>query len=333
MKTKSLLLAFAGLGLFACSNEDLNESSINGEATVGVKISGVETRAEGEQQAVEINKIVLTLSASSATEPLTQTFTDDADGEDPKTALEKANAFKWTAVRNPRSMTVSINDGKAKYTIDEVKATGYAAPLYGTTTAYTTSDDGGTKLYTYTLPLKPTVARVEFSGISHSTKEHGELGCYFSQINWNGVFLNNYYNASDAESVTKHSAWSADLPLSAKIEGSFLAPWSSSDTYAWNIFPGLPSLTFSFKDIKLAEGIIGGDVFEGGNGYATVTGYKTNDGTPITEFEAGKIYKITNIEIEDSYIGGTVDPNKPVNVKAVVTVENWGIVNGTVTWN
>ena len=36
--SKSLFLAFAGLGLFACSNEDVTENGVQGEASISVKI-------------------------------------------------------------------------------------------------------------------------------------------------------------------------------------------------------------------------------------------------------------------------------------------------------
>lgn len=322
--TKSLFLAFAGLGLFACSNEDVADNGIKGDATVGIHIAGVASRAEGTQ-AVDVETVTVTLSASSATQGLTQTFT----------SIDDANGFKWTEVRNPRSITVSVNNGKPAdqtYTIQEVQKDNYAAPLYGTTSSYTTSNDNGTPLYTYSLELEnTTIARVEFSEISHGTKDHASLGCYFSQINWNGVFLNNIKAVSN-EGPTNYESWDKAV-LKTSIEGSFMGAWASSSTYAWNVFPGTPTLTFSFKNIELANGVEGGNTFVDGNGYAAVTGYVTEEGEPITSFEAGKIYKITGIVIEDSYIGGTVDPTKPVNVQAVVTIQDWSTVNGTVTWN
>lgn len=324
--TKSLFLAFAGLGLFACSNEDVADNGIKGDATVGIHIAGVASRAEGTQ-AVDVETVTVTLSASSAKEELTKTFT----------TIEDANQWKWTEVRNPRSITVSVNSGKPAgqtYTIQEVQKDNYAAPLYGTTSSYTTTDDGGTPLYTYSLKLEnTTIARVEFSGISHGTTDHASVGCYFSAIDWNGVFLNNIKEASNG-SETKYESWDdANVTLKKNIEGTFMGEWASSGTYAWNVFPGTPTLTFSFKNIQLANSVEGGDTFVDGNGYAAVTGYVTEEGEPIASFEAGKIYKITDIVIEDSYIGGTVDPTKPVNVQAVVTIKDWSIVNGTVTWN
>lgn len=321
--SKGLFLAFAGLGLFACSNEDVNEGGINGDATVGVHISGVASRA-GDTEPVDVETITVTLSASTAEQNLSQTFT----------TIEEANSFKWTKVRNPRSITVSVNGGKddsKSYTIEEVQKNNYAAPLYGTTSTYTTtSESDGTPLYTYSLTLtNSTIARVEFSEISHGADQHGTLGCYFSTINWNGIFLNNIKESSNGVEQ-KYTSWN-DAKLKSEITGSFLN-WTSSTTYAWNVFPGTPTLTFSFKDITLVNNA-SGDTFVNGNGYAAVTGYQTTDGTPITSFEAGKIYRITGIEIEDGYIGGTVEPTKPVNVQAVVTITAWDVVSGTVTWN
>lgn len=50
MKTKSLLLAFAGLGLFACTNEDVVDNASNGQtASVVIKLDGItSSRAIGD---------------------------------------------------------------------------------------------------------------------------------------------------------------------------------------------------------------------------------------------------------------------------------------------
>lgn len=72
--TKSLFLAFAGLGLFACSNEDVTDNGgVQGNATVTVTINDVISRmvtdpttgTDNTAFPVEITSATLTLDAGS----------------------------------------------------------------------------------------------------------------------------------------------------------------------------------------------------------------------------------------------------------------------------
>ena len=121
--SKSLFLAFAGLGLFACSNEDVENGGIQGDASVRVHIStdALASRVGEltlETEDVEIQEITLTLTAS-------------VGGKEagPFTSIEEANEYVFTGVRGPQKLAVSINDGKATMTLDAVQ-TGLAAPMF-----------------------------------------------------------------------------------------------------------------------------------------------------------------------------------------------------------
>ena len=75
--SKSLFLAFAGLGLFACSNEDVTENGVQGGADVTVTVnpqglsrgsraidpSNPINGVNGDEQDVDINSIVVKLTA------------------------------------------------------------------------------------------------------------------------------------------------------------------------------------------------------------------------------------------------------------------------------
>lgn len=71
--SKSLFLAFAGLGLFACSNEDVTENGVQGEASISVKISdpalsrAVVDYTSGTEVTLNTIKLVLTAQTGGAT--------------------------------------------------------------------------------------------------------------------------------------------------------------------------------------------------------------------------------------------------------------------------
>ena len=106
MKTKSLLLAFAGLGLFACSNEDLNEGGIQGVADVAVKIdipgmTGSRVPVDyTSDKVVTANYIKLTLEAGNGTQYKEGTY-NEIVGEDNKCVFE--------GVEDPTKLSVEIN--------------------------------------------------------------------------------------------------------------------------------------------------------------------------------------------------------------------------------
>lgn len=86
--SKSLFLAFAGLGLFACSNEDVTENGVQGEASISVKISdpalsrAVVDYTSGTGTEVTLNTIKLVLTAQTG--GATKTFNlSDYDGVSP----------------------------------------------------------------------------------------------------------------------------------------------------------------------------------------------------------------------------------------------------------
>lgn len=217
--SKSLFLAFAGLGLFACSNEDVVENGVQdqqGNATVSIKLNlpkiitdgsrsgdGIPATGEtvgttGDQTPVVITSGIIVLNSARADQPSqTLQFT----GEDLKTS----EPITFTNVITPRSVEVYINGGvettgmkEGNLSIEQINTAGLAAPLYAevTTSDVDASDGNGfvwneeLKQYDVTVTPAPRYARLEFSGISHNTNHSTNL-CIFKEANFKGIFLNN----------------------------------------------------------------------------------------------------------------------------------------------
>lgn len=220
MKTKNLLLALAGLGLFACSNEEVVE---NNQLPEGVGAVTINIQSPAMSRAVETGttantvkvtgNITISLTATKGSGSITLTAAE----------LEAQSSVTFWNVKNPEKITVSMNGGKASYTSDAPTLfTGAPAgvPAYGETETFTLTgntaspgDKGGTdyetgansgdanktyQLYTASVQLAIPVARLEVSGIQHViTKEH-EVGteegkCAYKKLTIAGVYLDNVY--------------------------------------------------------------------------------------------------------------------------------------------
>lgn len=137
--SKSLFLAFAGLGLFACSNEDVTENGVQGGADVTVTVnpqglsrgsraidpSNPINGVNGDEQDVDINSIVVKLTAGVGSNE--QKFTSMSELTN--------GTVTFNGVRNPSKIEVFINGGKAEdWTLAEFyqgNHVGLAAPMYG----------------------------------------------------------------------------------------------------------------------------------------------------------------------------------------------------------
>lgn len=238
--TKSLFLAFAGLGLFACSNEDLtdNGAPIDGDAMVSVKInlprvleqgrsgSGIQATGEtsqttGQTTPLIVNSITVTLHAAAG-DKLVQSYTLNGGSSNNFTFSNgRTGTITFTGVRNPQSIEVSVNGGTANaLTLGQIKTAGLAAPLHKIVlTSDTDSSDGngftwnsGSKTYTAVVTPEPRYARLEISEISHAAPAAGE-SCIFSAATIAGVFLDNLITteggAVSVNVAANKSIWSA----------------------------------------------------------------------------------------------------------------------------
>lgn len=369
--TKSLFLAFAGLGLFACSNEEVvDNGGIQGEANVVVRINTDVSRtldnAFSQSGALKVTgKAVVYLETATGT----QQQEIDLSG------TERTATFK--GVRSPGHIWVSVNKyNEAGETAPAITLTmangednkGLNAPMFAdggiVSSSWEVSEAGGVTTYTGILKPEHKVARLEFGGIKHVKTEGKE--CVFSAITFDGLFLNNIKESTTA-SASSFSNWAevaaqSDMPCYDAItvngdafvkDGDDAVVYPTSGCYAYNIIgDDAPVLTLCFSGISLVDSKSHWANVDD-QGYATVATYKAKgsdiknaaedfgvtaspieDETyyEITKFPAGYIYQVKDLSIKDENIGTTID-GKPVNVEATVTIDDWQLVSGEVEWN
>lgn len=296
--TKSLFLAFAGLGLFACSNEEITDNGgVQGEANVVVGIDlanlrGNGSRAvdatdetpEGETTPVKLTSVVLTLESQTG-EPQTYDFPTEL-ASNPTTLTHT-----FDKVRNPTKISVSINGGTSEELhLKDIYNDGLAAPLYDYETNFgPATDKDGVLTYEVTLAPQHEIALLEFKGIKH--EEHASEGCLFSSLTFDGMFLNGVKlqekNGGDATfSNWNEAKASEDAPTFTEINQSFLKasdatpvfPSGKGQCYAYNIFPeegeNMPKLTLCFSNVALNSGQVIAGWSAGNPLYAAVSKYK-----------------------------------------------------------
>ena len=354
--TKSLFLAFAGLGLFACSNEDVTDNGgIQGNATVTVTINDVISRVvadpttgdDNENFPIEIQTATLTLDAGSG--QVTKDLVEDNLITNGDGSLKNATVV-FDKVRNPQKLTLVINGGVEKalesgLELKNVVATGLAEPLWASTTEFTATSETE---YTATLDPDHRLARLQFSGIKHVDVD-GD--CIYTSLNIDGVFLDGALKREwQAEKYTigstaPENVWSTVSGWDAKIfdavdvnNNLFLTGTTfpeASKCYAYNVFPAqgadMPKLVVCFSNAVVEPNVVLPIDTEPYR-FAKVGKYQLADGQEITEFKAGYIYDIKNLSIDDEDLGWTPEGGKDITLTATITVTPWTLINGTVDW-
>ena len=293
--SKSLFLAFAGLGLFACSNEDVAENGgVEGVKNISVTLNlpkagtdmlsrtlgkGIEaseaTKGTGTVP-VTINKISVTLHSANGDE--TQTYTKEEGDEDDFTlALGEANKqtanLTFQSVRNPINIEVSVNDGAAtNLTLDGINGgIGLAAPLYKTVPASQFQSDGENAMKVTVTPL-PRYSRLELSGITRAVTDNDKNKDIFSAATLAGMYLTGVYTDEAKQTMANATnGWDAnqnqpaanyDAATWSKLGGSFVdgnTRWPAvadpAKAYAYNIFEGMPSLVFVLSNVTLENNV------------------------------------------------------------------------------
>ncbi|MEE1233800.1 MAG: hypothetical protein U0L16_11145 [Phocaeicola sp.] len=220
MKTKSLLLAFAGLGLFACSNGDVMD---NNQLPEGVGAVTINIQSPAMSRAVETGTTASTVPVKGNVTISLTASTGSGSIELTADEFGKQKSVTFWNVENPQKITVSMNGGKASYTSDAPTVfTGAPAgvPAYGETEEFTLTgntaspgDKGGAdyeigansgdnnktyQLYSASVQLAIPVARLEVSGIQHVITGEHEVGtengnCAYKKLTIAGVYLDNVY--------------------------------------------------------------------------------------------------------------------------------------------
>lgn len=215
--SKSLLWAFAGLGLFACSNEEVVDNTQLPDGVGAVTINIVSpSMSRAIVDGTTATSVPVTGNVTIKLEATTGSGSIDLSTEE---LAEQSSVTFWN-VKEPKKITVSMNGGKASY-VGEAPTIFTSAPAgvpaYGEvgqnaiTLSSTTSSpgkEGGAnyetgansgdenktyQLYTASVTLAIPVARLEVSGIQHITDTHAATACAYKTLTIAGVYLDNVY--------------------------------------------------------------------------------------------------------------------------------------------
>ena len=215
--SKSLLWAFAGLGLFACSNEEVVDNTQLPDGVGAVTINIVSpSMSRAIVDGTTDTSVPVTGNVTISLEATTGSGSIDLSTEE----LAKQSSVTFWNVKGPKKITVSMNGGKASYadyapTIFTSEPAG--VPAYGevgetditlSSTISSPGKEGGAdyetgansgdenktyQLYTASVKLAIPVARLEVSGIQHITDAHAATACAYKTLKIAGVYLDNVY--------------------------------------------------------------------------------------------------------------------------------------------
>lgn len=357
------MLGLAGLAFAACSNEEeLGTGNIEGTGMVEITIQSPATRflqtgATGNSVIVGGNIIVKVYNAEG-TELGSATIPRDAVDED-ATRTYTARIFN---VENPTKVVAYCNDGKAVYddadiaiTDSRLQSEPQSIPAYAEATLSAadingemenTEDGKVYQRYTKTLRLEIPVARLELKGVKHVDTGGG---CKFASLTINGVYLNNIYATKNATSATNTYSWNklsvidqGNFPILYDVVGTFgtgedfksgtAFPTESGKAFAYNFFAGagkvLPELKIYFNSATASSA--DDPVTE--PRYAIVKKYKTTGDGEISAFNPGTIYRITNVELADKYIGPNESGETVYGVEVTVTEATWSVTDIKADW-
>lgn len=215
--SKSLFLAFAGLGLFACSNEEVVDNTQLPDGVGAVTINIVSpSMSRAIVDGTTATSVPVTGEVTIKLEATTGLGSIKLSTEE---LAEQSSVTFWN-VKEPKKITVSMNGGKASYADDAptiFTSEPAGVPAYGevgetditlsSTTAspgnkggadYETGANSGDEnktyqLYTASVKLAIPVARLEVSGIQHITDTHATGDCAYKTLKIAGVYLDNVY--------------------------------------------------------------------------------------------------------------------------------------------
>ncbi len=358
--SKSLLWAFAGLGLFACSNEEVvpEGGSMDGNGVVEVKIVTPNSMSRTLVDATPGNngdkvqvKGTMSIKLTAGTGTATQTVELDGKGTGTTTV-------KFWGVQNPTKIEAWVNDGDKvgdgtsiiNASAPAMQAMPEAIPAYGSSETFTltgrmeTNEGKSYEMYTTSVAVKIPVARLEVSGIKHVTHPTSdEATCKYNTLTIDGIYLDKILATKGATSVTDYkypevvggegvTAIPAPI-LWDEIDGNFLTPnavWpaDSEQAYAFNFYPDaaqMPILKIYFATATASDNK--NPVTQ--PRYAVIKSY---NGDPAFKFEAGKIYRITDVTLSDKNIIGDEEGNNQYGVDVTVTEAQWTIVDTTAEW-
>jgi hypothetical protein len=197
--------------------------------------------------------------------------------------------------------------------------------------------------YTVTVKIAPVVARIEIAQAA-GTKAMGEdTGYPIKSYTLSGVYLNNVYPSIklsgyvtaagtkiEGEDLSGRDAWNHDVLGGTEYEGD-LTYTPANGVWAYHIAPtdgavaDVPHIVLHLTDVIFDDGSAGGLASPITDLYVVVGAYKDSNEANLTEFERGKIYKITSITFNEPNLVTTPDP-ADVNLTATVDIVGWEFV-------
>lgn len=222
------------------------------------------------------------------------------------------------------------------------------------------------QMYEATVTLAIPVARLEISDITHVTAvggKHVADDCAYSVLNIGGVYLDNVYAEGNGVSYsngrfacatgtpTDYSFTGVDDPSKQNYSGTgiiavlsdaveeedFLTvggtwPEEAEKAYAYNFFGAdgieyLPKFKIYFDESEAKS-----DPQLPAPRFAMIESYKTTEGTPITKFEPGHIYRILKAELTDNNIVGNEGGETLYGVEVTVVEAAWTIETIDADW-
>lgn len=359
---KFFMLGLAGLAFAACNNEEeVGNSNIEGTGMVEVTIQSPATRFV--QKATPGTSVIvggdITVKVYNAEGmELGSALIERNNPDEDATTTYTAQIFN---VQNPTKVVAYCNDGKAVYEDEDIAITDsrlqsepQSIPAYAEATLSAEDINGemvnpdngkGYKRYTKELALQIPVARLELKGVKHVDED---ASCKFATLTINGVYLNNIYATKNAAAATDTYSWNeesteggANFPILYDVVGEFgtgvdfksgtAFPTEASKAFAYNFFAGtdkeLPELKIYFNSATASST----DDPVTQPRYAIVKSYKNADGA-IQNFTPGTIYRITNVELDDKYIGPNEGGETVYGVEVTVEEATWSVTDITADW-
>lgn len=359
---KWFMLGMVGLAFTACSNEeDLGNGNIEGAGMVEISIQSPATKSV--QTGTTSNTVIV--GGNITVKVYNEEGTELGQAVIERNAVDEDATTTYTArifnVVNPTKVVAYCNDGKAVYEDEDIAITDsrlqmepQSIPAYAEATLSAADINGEMEntvdgkvyqRYTKTLALQIPVARLELKGVKHVDED---ASCKFATLTINGVYLNNIYATKDAATATDTYSWNessvkeqGNFPILYDVVGTFgtgedfksgtAFPTETGKAFAYNFFAGegkeLPELKIYFNSATASS--VDDPVTQ--PRYAIVKSYK-KDNQPITEFTPGTIYRITNVELDDKYIGPNESGETVYGVEVTVEEATWSVTDITADW-
>lgn len=355
--TKSLFLAFAGLGLFACSNEDVaTDATVDGgkSKTMVISLNGISegsraTSAAESAGTVALNNVAIfyTTATGSVGHVTTLSSTDGDDWRDLTNGTGyvehslPASIAQVYVVGNYDDLLGSLNEIGTAELLETKVINASAQQTFGNVLLYGKDTDGldtveaGDGTHTENvvkaeLTISPLVSRLEISGIQCE-----DLGDQYSSIDLKKIGLTNFYttttvggtiaglqatavDAQAQETIWGSNSWAADVITEATLTSKESVWNPTAGVFSYNIVPNSTTANEVLQVRLLVEAKRGETVDPISNTLIANVGQ---------QLAAGKIYKMTYKFKEENV--GPWDPDNTQCVIVNVTVSNWEVVTLT----